>query len=179
MKNYLWGILGVLSGILLAGILLFVIRPEQGNPISIVTTTPTTLMVHIDGAVRSPGVYPFTSGERVQDGINKAGGFAENADSRNINLAAKLSDGQKIHVPIAGETSIPVALPSADITLININTATLDELCELPGIGESKAGDIIAYRQTYGDFQNIMDLQNVPGIGASIFDKIDLLITVN
>lgn len=179
MKTVITGILGVLSGLLLAGAILFFVLPERGQPIIIATTTPGSVLCQIDGAVKSPGVYSFTSGERVQDAVTKAGGLLDDADITSINLAMVLVDGQKMHIPAKNEV-IPTEIQMGSETLIiNINTATLEQLGTLPGIGPSKAAELITYREQNGDFLNIHDILNVPGIGQSIFEKIETQITVN
>jgi competence protein ComEA len=179
MKTLITGILGVLSGLLLAGALLFFVLPERGQPIVISTTTPVSIYCQVDGAIKNPGLYSFTSGERVQDAVTKAGGLLDNADATSINLALVLSDGQKLHFPEKNEINPTDSQIESDLAIININTATLEQLETLPGIGPSKAMGIITYREQNGDFLNIRDILNVPGIGQSIFDKLETMITVN
>ncbi len=179
MKTVISGILGVLSGFLLAGAILFFVLPERGQPIIIATTTPGSVLCQIDGAVHNPGVYSFISGERVQDAVIRAGGLQDDADITAINLAQVLSDGQKLYIPAKNERISTEILSESETAIININTATLEQLGTLPGIGPSKAADIVTYREQKGVFLNIHDILNVPGIGQSIFDKIETLITVN
>jgi competence protein ComEA len=180
-KTIVIAVIGVLSGLLLAGAITFFVLPEKGNSILIQTITPSPVTFHIDGAVQNPGVYSTNKGIRLNDAIELAGGLLASADVSGVNLSSKVNDEEKIFIPVIGQ-SAPVLNESSStgssLTKININTATIDELCELPGIGESKASDIVKYREENGYFLNLMDLLNVPGIGPSIFDKIESSITI-
>ncbi len=166
---------------------------ETGNADDSETAEPETssetvgkIKVYVCGAVRSPGVYELDADARINDALEAADGFAENADIDMVNLAEVLSDGQKIYFPVEGE-EIPsdtgkdqndLADAGSD-RLININEAGARELTELPGIGETRAGQIIEYRQTYGRFSVKEDLKNVSGIGDSIYRKLETYITVD
>lgn len=135
------------------------------------------IMVHVCGAVSEPGVVALEAGARAVDAIALAGGMTAQADADYINLAAVLQDGEQLYVPTYEETFIWKAA-EAKAQLININTATLDQLCTLPGIGESKAADIIAYREKQGLFQDKTDIMKVSGIKESLYTKIEALIIV-
>lgn len=140
------------------------------------------VVVHVAGAVSSPGVYTLPADSRVDDAVRAAGATAD-ADLSQLNLAQKLADGQKITVPAAGETPAPVdnAAPSDSSqsgALININTATQEELETLPSIGEVRAQAIIAYREEHGGFRTTDELMEVSGIGEKIFADISPHITV-
>ncbi len=135
------------------------------------------LCVHVSGAVNSPGVYEFDNRGRVVDAIDAAGGFADNADREYLNLAELLYDGQKIIV--FTKKQVRNMNDSTNNMGVNINTASVEELMTLPGIGESKAKDIIAYRESNGRFKNIDDLKQIPGIKEGVFSKISDMITVN
>ena len=141
-----------------------------------------TIGVHVTGAVMYPDqVYFMPEGSRVADAINQAGGAIEGADLSLLNLAAYLKDGQRIRVPFAGE-SMPVE--ECEITeqtkhLTNINSASKIELMQLPGIGETTADRILAYREEHGGFSSVEELMNVSGIGQSKFDAIKDLISVD
>ena len=149
-----------------------------------------TVVVYICGAVVSEGVYTLSCGSRVVDVLNLAGGYKEEAARGYVNLAEPLSDGDKIYIPFQDEVqdekmiSQKVEGKKDDYSsgdkerLININKATRDELMTLPGIGESKADDIISYREEHGDFSKIEDLMNVSGIKTGVFDKIKDRITI-
>lgn len=140
------------------------------------------VVVHIAGAVSAPGVYTLPADSRVDDAVRAAGATAD-ADLSQLNLAQKLADGQKITVPAAGETPAPAdnAAPSDSSqsdALININTATQEELETLPSIGEVRAQAIIAYREEHGGFRTTDELMEVSGIGEKIFADISPHITV-
>ena len=136
------------------------------------------IKVYITGAIKSPGVYKAEPGDRVEDIVNKAGGLLEDADIININLAAKISDEETIYIPKNGEQEDAKINTSNKSNLININTASKDELCTLTGIGSSRADDIISYRDANGGFKSIDELMNVPGIKDKTFNKIKDKITV-
>ncbi|MDO5718566.1 MAG: DUF655 domain-containing protein [Tissierellia bacterium] len=138
------------------------------------------IVVHITGEVNEPGIYEFEDGSRLNDAIEKAGGFTEEADSNSVNLAKKLSDEMKIVIPSVNdidEAGIHEFLISEDSGKININTAEVNELVELPGIGPKTADKIIEYREN-NKFENIEDIKNVAGIGDKIFESIKDLIKV-
>jgi competence protein ComEA len=191
MKNALYVLLGVMAGFVLAGVLVFVSRAPEGEPI-ILEPAPTKspIAVHVIGAVPRPGLYEFAEGARVQDAIDAAGGLLASANVDALNLAELLADGQQLNIPYQvgaapTEVSDTVVLPSSaqeptpdpDIVLVNINTATLEELDTLPGIGPTTAQKIIDYR-TNTPFSTIEDIMQVSGIGPAIFENIKLLIVV-
>lgn len=199
MKNALYTLVGVMAGFALAGLLLFILRAPSGEPISLQPApTKEPIAVHIIGAVPRPGLYEFAEGARVQDAINAAGGLLSSANVASINLAALLEDGQQLDIPyksgeeplaedsggreddlnLPGGTEEPTDTGGSEDDLININTASLEELDSLPGIGPSIAQRIIDYRDENGPFASIEDLLNVSGIGPSTFDQIKDLITV-
>lgn len=144
------------------------------------------IKVYVCGAVRSPGVYELDADARINDALEVAGGFAENADIDIVNLADVAADGQKIYFPVEGEDiqsdigkNQNGQADAGSDRLININEAGVEELTELPGIGETRAEQIIEYRQTYGRFSDKEDLKNVSGIGDSIYRKLETYITVD
>lgn len=191
-----------MAGFALAGLLLFISRAPAGEPISLQPApTKEPIAVHVIGAVPRPGLYEFAEGARIQDAIDAAGGLLTSADVNTINLAALLEDGQQLNIPYkpgeepaAGDAAQPsnsdeaLILPGAEETpassdeanneLININTASVEELDNLPGIGPTIAQRIIDYRTDNGPFSVIEDILNVSGIGPSTFDQIKDLITV-
>ncbi len=196
MKNVVYTLIGVMAGFALAGLLLFVSRAPSGEPISLQPApTKSPIAVHVIGAVPRPGLYEFAEGARVQDAIDAAGGLLTSANIDSINLAAFLEDGVQLTIPFK-DGQAPAAEPSqggaielpgsteesstteANPDLININTASLEELDELPGIGPTIAQRIIDYRDANGPFQTIEDLLNVSGVGPSTFEQIKDLITV-
>ncbi|HEY5489440.1 MAG TPA: ComEA family DNA-binding protein [Candidatus Limnocylindrales bacterium] len=152
---------------------------------------PATLIVDVEGAVVSPGVHALPDGSRVGDAIAAAGGYAATVDiavaSRSLNLAARLTDGQQVHVPALGETAAPASAPDAGGGggasaapaggLVDINHATAEELDTLPGIGPVTAQKIIDAR-TQAPFASVDELQSRGVVGASTFEKLRDLITV-
>lgn len=199
MKNILNVLLGVIAGFALAGLLFFVARAPAGEPIVLQPApTKSPIAVHVIGAVPRPGLYEFAEGARVQDAIDAAGGLLASANVESINLAALLEDGQQLNIPYkSGARPVEtfteedeLELPNdneetilekdeiVDTDLVNINTASLEELDSLPGIGPTVAERIIEYRDENGPFNAIEDIMNVPGVGPSTFEEIEDLITV-
>lgn len=125
-----------------------------------------TIYVHVCGAVVCPGVYELPAGSRLHDAVNKAGGFDEEADREAENLVRELVDGEKARIPFIGE-----AVVISEESKIDINTADVKLLCEIPGIGESRAQAIVDYREEHGGFQSAKELMNVPGIKEGIYAK--------
>ncbi len=125
-----------------------------------------TIYVHVCGAVVCPGVYELPAGSRLHDAVNQAGGFDEEADREAENLVRELVDGEKARIPFIGE-----AVVISEESKIDINTADVKLLCEIPGIGESRAQAIVDYREEHGGFQSAKELMNVPGIKEGIYAK--------
>lgn len=130
------------------------------------------ICVYVCGNVVSPGVYEIASGMRVADAIELAGGVLEEADETVLNLADYVTDGQRIYVPNKEEAAAGNYEQDADGGLVNINTAGINELTTLPGIGQSRAESIISYRENNGKFQSIEDIMNISGIKQAAFSKI-------
>jgi competence protein ComEA len=192
MKNALYVLIGVMAGFVLAGALVFVSRAPAGEPI-VLQPAPTSvpIAVHVIGAVPRPGLYYFLDGARVQDAIDAAGGLLAEADANALNLAAMLEDGQQLDIPYqtgsaptetvnlpTSATEQPTNENSNNEELVNINTASLEELDTLPGIGLTTAQKIIDYRTVNGPFSTIEDIMNVSGIGPSTFEGMKDMITV-
>ncbi len=188
MRNILYLLLGIMAGLAFSGVLVFVSRTPTGEAI-ILQPAPTKapLAVHIVGAVPRPGLYEFAEGARVQDAINAAGGLLVDADVDSLNLAALLEDGKQLIIQYQDGGDVTsnddtVDLPSTDDAspdeeLVNINTASLEELNALPGIGPTTAQKIIDYRTENGEYSTIEDIMNVSGIGPATFEEIKDLIT--
>lgn len=134
------------------------------------------VMVYVCGAVKDSGVYTLPENARVVDAISMAGGMTQQAAEEYLNLAAFLKDGEKIYVPTKEEVLLWET--KEEDSLVNINTADINKLCTLPGIGEGKAADIINYREKQGDFVSKEDIMKVPGIKEYLFQKIEEYITV-
>lgn len=126
----------------------------------------TEIYVYLCGAVEKPDVYSVKEGSRVFEVIQKAGGFTEEANTTYVNQARVVTDGEQIKIPTIGEVS------EQEKSGININTASKEVLCTLPGIGESRAESIIQYREENGLFQKKEDIMQVPGIKEGMYDKI-------
>jgi competence protein ComEA len=182
--NKMWWIgafivVGVLAG---AGVLILVTRPPRGEPVLLVPApTAAQITVYVSGKVMQPGLYTLPFGSRVNDAIQDAGGFSQDANTQAINLADVLVDGEQINIPtINAGTGIgdsTRSLPGSSL-LVDINNATLEELDTLPEIGPITAQRIIDYREANGAFKTIEDLLEVDGIGDVTFGKIKDLITV-
>ena len=148
-----------------------------------------TILVDVKGAVQSEGVYELPSTARVNDAVKAAGGFSDLADKKSVNLAQKLSDEAVVYVASQGEnvsvvqpaTSSPAAgvTGSENTEKINLNTATVADLTTISGIGEKRANDILAYRDSQGGFTSVDDLNNVSGIGDKTLENIRPYVTVD
>lgn len=135
------------------------------------------IVVDVKGAIQKPGVYEFTEGTRAHQVIAKAGGLTAGADTTALNLAQIISDGSILYVPKQGEVHPPTA-NNPQNNKVNINTATLDEIEKLEGIGPAKAKAILSYREEHGLFRDIKDLRKVSGIGEKLYKRISDKISV-
>ena len=150
--------------------------------------------VFVCGAVVREGVYELPEGARVIDAVNAAGGYRDDADRTYVNQAAYVSDTERIEIPTTEEAALlreadreargadgrtgRAESPAESSGLININTAGAEELMTLPGIGESKASEIIRYRESHGPFGAVEEIMNVSGIGNSVYEKLKDCISV-
>lgn len=140
-----------------------------------------TLFVHVSGCVAKPGLYELEEGSRLASAIEAAGGFTEDAACDSVNLARRLEDGEMVVVlPMSAGSGANEEIPEAKTasSLININTATAEELEQLPGIGPSTAQKIVSDRMANGSFKSPDDLKRVTGIGDKKFETISALICV-
>ena len=158
------------------------IHPPPSTPTQSPTASPSPLNVYVTGAVKVQGVVEVSPGARVQDAVSAAGGARGDADLIRCNLAALLYDGQHLHVPAVGE-AVPAAVQdgqegAAPEQIVNINSATIEELTLLPGVGDATAAKIVAHRHEHGLFSTIKEIMDVPGIGQSKFDGFKERITV-
>ncbi len=141
-----------------------------------------TCFVYICGAVKHPGVFEVPLGSRVYEVISLAGGLKKNASVKGINQAQKVADGDMIEILTTKEqqeAAQPASAGDGAADAVNINTASAAELMTLNGIGEAKAANIIAYRESNGCFLAIEELKNVSGIGESVYAQIKDHITVS
>ncbi len=141
----------------------------------------TDIYIHIDGEVNKPGLYKVKSSSRINDVLTMAGGTTSIADLKDINLAKKVEDEMKIFIPSIEETvqaDEVTQVNESSSNKININTADKDTLKTLPGIGDTRAEEIIRYRET-NKFSKPEDLQNISGIGSKTYEKLKDLISVN
>lgn len=143
-----------------------------------------TIWVYVCGAVHAPGVYELPSGSRIYHVIQAAGGMLPEAETRAVNQAQELSDGEQITVPTVEEAQDPAqpavsggSAASGD-GKVNLNTAGIEELCTLTGIGETRAQAIVDYREQNGGFQSIEELMNIDGIKEKTFEKLKEEVTV-
>lgn len=178
LKTWQSILLGMVLGAILLAAVILVSLPDRMTPIKILpTSTASLLQVHVIGAVKAPGVVRVPVDSRIQDVLLSAGGAQDNADLAQLNLAAIVTDGQKISVPLIGENPEFVGMKSVEkgsdsSSLIALNSASQKELEKLPGIGEEKAKAIVAEREKRGGFHSINELKEISGITQNIFDQI-------
>lgn len=143
------------------------------------------ITVDVKGAVKAPGIYDLPVGSRVNDAVQKAGGLTEQADSKSLNLAQKVSDEALVYVPAKGEESASQqsgsGAPSSTSKdkKVNLNKASLEELKQVKGLGGKRAQDIIDHRETNGKFKSVDELKKVSGIGAKTIEKLKDYVTVD
>ena len=134
-------------------------------------SSASMIYVQVAGAVHKPGVYELPEGSRVFQALELAGGVTADAQLKSLNQAAPVSDGDMIWVMTVEEAAVQPA--QAEDGKVNLNTATKEELMELPGIGAAKAASILAYREANGSFTKIEDLMKIEGIKEGVFSKIE------
>ena len=174
MKDFLNTTIGILLGLLVAGIIWMTARQPSGEAVVLrPPPTPAPVSVHVTGAVVNPGIYQLPNNSRVSDAIEAAGGLLPIADDESINLAALVEDGAKLNIAKSDFYSAD----AQSVSRININTASVDDLDSLPGIGPSTAQAIVDYRRQYGEFQRTDEITEVPGIGPATYERIQDLIT--
>lgn len=143
------------------------------------------ITVDVKGAVKSPGIYDLPVGSRVNDAVQKAGGLTEQADSKSLNLAQKVSDEALVYVPTNGEeavsqqTGLGTASSISKEKKVNLNKASLEELKQVKGLGGKRAQDIIDHREANGKFKSVDELKKVSGIGAKTIEKLKDYVTVD
>jgi competence protein ComEA len=191
-------------GLLVAvGLVVLLLRPPAGPPAEVTlpragtaadpapttTTAPPAVVAHAAGAVQAPGVYRLEPGARAGDLVAAAGGAAPDADLQQLNLAAPVADGERVYVPRVGEVVPPpvagptgAAGPGAGEVSgegpVDLNTATAEQLEELPGVGPAIAAAILDERERRGRFATVDDLLDVRGIGEARLEQLRDLVTV-
>lgn len=143
------------------------------------------ITVDVKGAVKSPGICDLPVGSRVHDAVQKAGGLTEEADSKSLNLAQKVSDEALVYVPTKGEEAASQQAASGTTPStskekkVNLNRASLEELKQVKGLGGKRAQDIIDHREANGKFKSVDELKKVSGIGAKTIEKLKDYVTVD
>ena len=143
------------------------------------------ITVDVKGAVKSPGIYDLPVGSRVHDAVQKAGGLTEEADSKSLNLAQKVSDEALVYVPTKGEEAASQQAASGTTPStskekkVNLNKASLEELKQVKGLGGKRAQDIIDHREANGKFKSVDELKKVSGIGAKTIEKLKDYVTAD
>lgn len=143
------------------------------------------ITVDVKGAVKSPGIYDLPVGSRVHDAVQRAGGLTEEADSKSLNLAQKVSDEALVYVPTKGEeaasqqTASGTPPSTSKDKKVNLNKASLEELKQVKGLGGKRAQDIIDHREANGKFKSVDELKKVSGIGAKTIEKLKDYVTVD
>jgi competence protein ComEA len=159
--------------------------PPVFTPAPATTTTIAMIFVHAAGAVRQPGLHRLPAGSRVADLIEVAGGVDDSIDIDRINLAAPVSDGERVYMARRGE-AVPAPLQGPSETggaaqntgPLDLNTATQQQLEDLPGVGPATAAAILSARVSKGRFSSVEDLLDVRGIGTARLDQLRSLVTV-
>jgi competence protein ComEA len=152
---------------------------------------PVTVTVHVAGQVANPGVYAIPAGGRVADAVVAAGGSSGEADLEQLNLAARVADGERIYVPKKGEPPPAVIGGTAPAPAggggggksppgapVDLNTATAEQLEALPGVGPATSRAILAYRSNHGRFRSVTELLEVPGIGPAKLEALRPLVRI-
>jgi competence protein ComEA len=153
-------------------------RPAVPPPVRVAaptqSTTASLVYVHVVGAVRRPGLYRLPDGTRVADALRRAGGTTRRAQLELVNLAARIADGEQVVVPRRGSAVgvAPVGSALAPSGPVHLNTATLEQLDALPGVGPVTAQKILDYRQEHGSFGSVDELDAIPGIGPARLEQL-------
>lgn len=149
-------------------------RPPGQSLEAVEAAAPAALVVHVVGAVRRPGLYRLRDGARVADAVARAGGATRRADVSLVNLAAPIADGLQVVVPrrAPAAPSGSASAATAPAGPLHLNTATIEQLDELPGVGPSTAQKIVDFREQHGAFTSIDELDAIPGIGPARLEQL-------
>jgi competence protein ComEA len=149
-------------------------RPAEQPLEAVEAAAPAALVVHVVGAVRRPGLYRLREGARIADAVARAGGVTRRADVSLVNLAAPVADGAQVVVPKRAPTAAVGGSGGAAVPAgpLHLNTATLEQLDELPGVGPSTAQKILDFREQHGAFTSVDELDAVPGIGPARLEQL-------
>ena len=193
LDKYRFYIIGFLILVILAGVAVLLWQKKDFKKLS---NNKKEIRVDIAGGIKKPGVYSLKVGAILEDAVQAASGFSEDADiekvAKEFNRAEILKDGQKIYIPLKGETNQNGNVAGAQTDVgpgtqtssqkitgkINLNTASVEELDTLPGIGPAYAQQIIDYREANGGFSAIEEIMEIKGIGEKTFEKIKDMITI-
>jgi competence protein ComEA len=182
LERYRWLIVGLLSIPLIAGLVSYATDRVSDDPPALVVEpgneAPPDIRVFVAGAVTNPGVYPLPESARWIDAIEAAGGLAVDAEVTAVNMARRVEDEDQIIVPAVGDASSPPAA-AAGGQPINLNTASVEELEALPGIGEVRAEAIVDSRTDDGPFTQVEDLLLRELIPESVYEEIAPLVSVD
>jgi competence protein ComEA len=174
-------VLAMFSAAVVATIIVVYLDWRAPVHVTIGPGVPGEIVVAIDGGIATPGVVTLPAGSRLQDVVAAAGGFAADADTSGLNLAARVGDGERVTIPLRGplSTALPPDSTPGAVTenLININTASVTELDQLPGIGPVIAQRIVEFRDAHGPFAEIDQLAEIEGISADMVNELRPLVT--
>jgi competence protein ComEA len=151
--------------------------PDDPAATSTSSSVPSEVVAHAAGAVAAPGVYRLAGGARVGDLVSAAGGPLPGADLDQVNLAAPVTDGERVYVPVEGEVVTPPS-GTADPGPVDLNAATAEQLDALPGVGPSTAAAILDERERRGGFRSVDELLDVRGIGPAKLEQLRELVRV-
>ncbi len=176
MKTWQQILLGILIGSALTAGLFLVTGTPRGKPVNLVKAEEYQIKVFLSGDVSKPGLYELPPGSRVNDLLILSGEIERQPEIK-VNLARILTDGEEVKIPSA--VSSPTGdLSEPDLVLISLNTATLDQLDTLPGIGKTRAQAILDYRLQVGSFTSLDELSLVPGLSADLIEEIKPYLTI-
>jgi len=158
----------LIASILIGGAVFLYRQVTPGGALEVSLAPSEEIAVSVTGEVNNPGIYNLPQGARVDDAIEAAGGFTSDAYTQELNLAQRLWDGDRVHIPKIGDVPQKVSINTADAWLLE----------SLPGIGEVLAQRIIDYRTEHGPFLSIEEIENVEGVGEATYNGLKDLITV-